>query len=48
MGHLEKALMETIIFEDLSMATSLSRGLVHLRHSRTRFRKWLIHPAFSS
>jgi hypothetical protein len=46
-GHLEEALVEAVIFEDLSMAASLSSDLGLLRHSWTLFREWLIHPAFS-
>jgi hypothetical protein len=37
--HLEEALVETIIFEDLLMAASLASDLGFLRHSWTPFRE---------
>jgi hypothetical protein len=47
-GHLEEALVEAVILEDLSMATSLSSDFGFLEHSWTLLREWLVHPAFSS
>jgi hypothetical protein len=47
-GHLEEALVEAVILEDLSMATSLSSDFGFLGHSWTLLREWLVHPAFSS
>jgi hypothetical protein len=43
-GHLEEALVEAVIFEDLSIAASLSSDFGFLRHSWAPFRDWLIHP----
>jgi hypothetical protein len=44
-GHLEEALMDTIIVEDLSMAAALSGDLGLRWDVWTPFREWPIHPA---
>jgi len=44
-GHLEEALVDAIIVEDLSMAAPLSDDLGLLWHLGAPFREWPIHPA---